>query len=60
MSACVCVCVCVCVGVLNPDEFINAAFSGKLKVVVKYLSDGGDPNTFDEVQIHKVRPPRAI
>ncbi|XP_062319095.1 ankyrin repeat domain-containing protein 2 isoform X3 [Osmerus eperlanus] len=41
--------------VVNKDEFMNAAIQGKLNVVVKYLSDGGDPNTCDEVHIHKLR-----
>ncbi|XP_062319094.1 ankyrin repeat domain-containing protein 2 isoform X2 [Osmerus eperlanus] len=36
--------------VVNKDEFMNAAIQGKLNVVVKYLSDGGDPNTCDELR----------
>lgn len=40
---------CVCqLGPVDTFDFMKAATQGKLKVVEKYLEDGGDPNFSDE------------
>lgn len=36
-------------GLVEPEEFLKAAAQGKMEVVEKFLEDGGDPNTCDEV-----------
>lgn len=35
---------------MEPEEFLKAAARGKVEVVERFLEDGGDPNTCDEVQ----------
>uniref|UniRef100_A0A667XZK1 Ankyrin repeat domain 2 (stretch responsive muscle) n=1 Tax=Myripristis murdjan TaxID=586833 RepID=A0A667XZK1_9TELE len=38
------------VGPVDPEDFMDAAIKGKLKVVEKYLADGGNPNFHDELK----------
>uniref|UniRef100_UPI003AAAF2B6 uncharacterized protein ankrd2 n=1 Tax=Centroberyx gerrardi TaxID=166262 RepID=UPI003AAAF2B6 len=37
-------------GPVDSAEFMNAAIQGELKVVEKYLADGGNPNVHDELK----------
>uniref|UniRef100_A0A672QPY7 Ankyrin repeat domain 2 n=1 Tax=Sinocyclocheilus grahami TaxID=75366 RepID=A0A672QPY7_SINGR len=37
-------------GPVEPDDFLKAAAQGKMEAVEKFLGDGGDPNTCDEVK----------
>ncbi|XP_039995663.1 ankyrin repeat domain-containing protein 2 [Xiphias gladius] len=38
------------IGHVDTAEFMNAATQGKLNVIDKYLSDGGNPNVHDELK----------
>ncbi|XP_056327070.1 ankyrin repeat domain-containing protein 2 isoform X2 [Danio aesculapii] len=42
------------VGPVEPEEFLKAAARGKMEVVEKFLEDGGDPNTCDELDCRAV------
>lgn len=55
-------CVFLC-GQIGPDdtpEFMNAASQGKLKVINKYLADGGNPNVHDEVSVKQINVQQFI
>lgn len=36
-------------GPVEPEDFLRAAVQGKIRVIEKFLADGGPPDTCDEV-----------
>lgn len=34
---------------MEPEDFLRAAVQGKIRVIEKFLADGGPPDTCDEV-----------
>lgn len=47
-------------GSVSEETFLKAAVEGKLKVIEKFLADGGSPDTCDQVMIPPAPAPASL